>query len=314
MPNTRMLLWIALAAILYLNYEAWMHDYPVSAQRDTAVNPPPALPAVPALSATRCRRPRAAPPRNSSDGAHAAAPAATEALRRHRAGTASAPDDSPSQPVHVTTDVFDGVINLKGGELDQADLKQYPLRKDTPNIPVRLLSREPPASLYYCRPVSSAAAAKPRRRISRHGVRPGNLRASRGRQGTAVPLTWNRWPGTDRDQDLRFHARPVFIDLIYDVQNAGPRRRKLSVVFAILAPLGACIALLFRRRNLFVQGPASMTHEIPRSERGERDRHKFSETITNGWLASRSINSCRRSCRPRSALPVPVAGPPRNTC
>ena len=39
-------------------------------------------------------------------------------------------------------------INLKGGELDQADLLQYPLRKDTPNIPVRLLSCEPPATLY----------------------------------------------------------------------------------------------------------------------------------------------------------------------
>ena len=39
-------------------------------------------------------------------------------------------------------------INLKGGELDQADLLQYPLRKDTPNIPVRLLSRDPPDSLY----------------------------------------------------------------------------------------------------------------------------------------------------------------------
>jgi len=31
--------------------------------------------------------------------------------------------------VHVTTDVFNVVINLKGGELDQADLLQYPLRK-----------------------------------------------------------------------------------------------------------------------------------------------------------------------------------------
>ena len=27
MPNTRVMLWVALAAILYLNYEAWMQDY-----------------------------------------------------------------------------------------------------------------------------------------------------------------------------------------------------------------------------------------------------------------------------------------------
>ena len=31
MPNTRVMLWIAFAAILFLNYEAWMRDYPASA-------------------------------------------------------------------------------------------------------------------------------------------------------------------------------------------------------------------------------------------------------------------------------------------
>ena len=36
MPNTRMLLWFALAAILYLNYEAWMHDYPAAGTQGTA--------------------------------------------------------------------------------------------------------------------------------------------------------------------------------------------------------------------------------------------------------------------------------------
>ena len=31
MPNTRVMLWAALAAMLYLNYDAWMKDYPASA-------------------------------------------------------------------------------------------------------------------------------------------------------------------------------------------------------------------------------------------------------------------------------------------
>jgi YidC/Oxa1 family membrane protein insertase len=30
MPNIRVMLWAALAAILFLNYEAWMQDYPAS--------------------------------------------------------------------------------------------------------------------------------------------------------------------------------------------------------------------------------------------------------------------------------------------
>src|ERR1700722_11538822 len=36
MPNTRMLLWVALAFILYLNYEAWTHDYETPAAGSSA--------------------------------------------------------------------------------------------------------------------------------------------------------------------------------------------------------------------------------------------------------------------------------------
>jgi YidC/Oxa1 family membrane protein insertase len=46
------------------------------------------------------------------------------------------------------TDVLDMTINLKGGELDRADLLKYPLHKDTPNVPVRLLDNQDGDSLY----------------------------------------------------------------------------------------------------------------------------------------------------------------------
>ena len=36
MANTRLMLWIALAAILYLNYEAWTRDYREPAQPSSA--------------------------------------------------------------------------------------------------------------------------------------------------------------------------------------------------------------------------------------------------------------------------------------
>ena len=145
MPNTRMLLWIALGTILFYCYQVWMHDYPpslnsvatsttgapVSTLGDSVPQAASAVtPAAPAVAV-----PPAAEPPPLGGAAPGVVPAA-------------APDAGPMQPVHVTTDVLDVVINLKGGELDQADLLKYPLRKDAPNIPVRLLSHEPPASLY----------------------------------------------------------------------------------------------------------------------------------------------------------------------
>jgi hypothetical protein len=46
--------------------------------------------------------------------------------------------------------VLDIEINLKGGELDQADLTAVSAAQGcTPNIPVRLLSREPPVDSLY---------------------------------------------------------------------------------------------------------------------------------------------------------------------
>jgi YidC/Oxa1 family membrane protein insertase len=76
MPNTRMLLWIALAAILYLNYDAWMRDYgaaAVSAPAPTA-----------ASSAGSARRPAsAAAPTLGETVPTAAAPAPIAATTAH---------------------------------------------------------------------------------------------------------------------------------------------------------------------------------------------------------------------------------------
>ncbi len=190
MPNTRMLLWFALAAILYLNYEAWMHDYPASGMSGAAApsagtsSGSPAgtlgdtLPQAPTTAPTAAPTPAPAP---------ASAPAAADTFAAPPASAGAAPDASSSAQLHVSTDVLDILINLKGGELDQADLKEYPQRKDTPNIPVRLLSRDPavPAADAVC----SAAAGRSRADASR-AVELGReiFRARPERQGTACAV------------------------------------------------------------------------------------------------------------------------------
>src|ERR1700679_1159865 len=82
MPNTRTLLWLALAAIVFYNYQAWIHDYPPPGTHDIAIhttgNAPgaaatlgdsvpqaastaalPATPAAPASAAAGRQKPRA---------------------------------------------------------------------------------------------------------------------------------------------------------------------------------------------------------------------------------------------------------------
>jgi YidC/Oxa1 family membrane protein insertase len=287
MPNTRMLLWIALAAILYLNYEAWMHDYPASRDRDAAGQSITGAPgsasnlgdSVPQAASS------AAPPATSA--ATPAASAAPPPFAAPPASAAPAPDDSPSQPVHVTTDVFDVVINLKGGELDQADLKQYPLRKDAPNIPVRLLSRDAP-SLYLLQTglIGGDGQAAPTH-LATWSAAGKTFALPAGAKELRVPLTWTDGQGLTVTKTFVFTRGLYSIDLIYDVQNTGATPRKLASYSQFLRHWEHASRSYFDVETYSFKGPAvydgSKSHDL--NVENDTDS-KFSETISNGWLAS----------------------------
>ena len=81
MPNTRIMLWVAFAAILYLNYEAWMRDYREPPTVATATQPATGSPGAPGASNTLADSvPKAAP----APSATAPAPQASAAERRCR--------------------------------------------------------------------------------------------------------------------------------------------------------------------------------------------------------------------------------------
>ena len=158
MPNIRLMLWGVLAAILFLNYQTWLHDYELPAAASAAQTSPGTAPAASAPASTLADAlPQA--PSTAPTAAPQAANAALPAVPGPEGAPAAAASETGTTPLHVSTDVLEIGINLKGGELDQADLKDYPLRKDTPNIPVRLLSTSPRRPCTYCRADSSALPA-----------------------------------------------------------------------------------------------------------------------------------------------------------
>jgi YidC/Oxa1 family membrane protein insertase len=282
-----MLLWIALAAILYLNYEAWMHDYPASKERDTAGQSATGGAGTLGDSVPQAAS-SAAPAVTAATAPTAAAPAATESFAAPPASAATAPDDSPSQPVHVATDVFNVVINLKGGELDQADLLQYPLRKDAPNIPVRLLSREPPASLYLLQTglIGGDGQAAPTH-LATWSAAGKTFALPAGAKELRVPLTWTDGQGLTVTKTFVFTRGLYSIDLIYDVQNTGATPRKLAEYSQFLRHWEHASRSYFDVETYSFKGPAvydgSKSHDL--NVENDTDS-KFSETITNGWLAS----------------------------
>jgi YidC/Oxa1 family membrane protein insertase len=283
MPNIRMLLWIALAAILYLNYELWMHDYqaaPATVGQPMGGTAPHAASlgeSVPQATAA------SAPPVATPSATTAAAPVIPTGIE-----IATDSSTGPAAPVRVTTDVLDVVINLKGGELDQADLLEYPLRKDTPHIPVRLLSSDPPADEYLLQTglAGGAGEAAPTH-LATWTAAEKTYSLGADAKELRVPLSWTDGQGLSVTKTFVFKRGMYAIDLVYDVQNAGAAPRKLVSYSQILRHWEHASRSYFNVETYSFKGPAVYDGTKSHDLNVENDTDsKFSETITNGWLAS----------------------------
>jgi YidC/Oxa1 family membrane protein insertase len=298
MPNTRFLLWIALAGILFYNYEAWMRDYPANGAATSAQS---ASGAAGTVSSLRDSIPQAAssaqlpvttapttPTAATAPSPFSVPPTVPSASNAPPTGTTPGPDAGPTEPLHVATDVLDVVINLKGGELDQADLLKYPLRKDAPNIPVRLLSSDPPASLYLLQTgLSGAAGEAAPTHLATWTSAGKSFALAAGANELRVPLTWTDGQGLTVTKTFVFTRGQYSIDLIYDVQNAGAAPRKLAPYSQFVRHWEHASRSYFDVETYSFKGPAvydgAKSHDL--NVESEADS-KFTESITNGWLAS----------------------------
>ncbi len=295
MPNIRMLLWGALAAILFLTYEAWMHDY-YAAPADTAepAGVAPAhgtrlgdsIPQIPASSATSSEV-------SSGTALSASAPTAAPSPDFAAAtSTASAPAESvpaaAARSLEVTTDVLRVSINLKGGELDGAELLQYPLRKDAPDVPVRLLSRDPPAARYLLQSglLGTAGEAAPTH-LAVWDSEQTNFALAPGASELRVPLTWTDGQGLKVTKTFVFKRGQYSIGLEYDVSNGSGAPRKLAPYSQLLRHWEHASRSYFDVETYSFKGPAVYdgTKSIDLNVEKEADA-KYSAAVTNGWLAS----------------------------
>jgi YidC/Oxa1 family membrane protein insertase len=292
MPNIRLLLWGVLAAILFLNYQTWLHDYeqpvgvPAAAQTSTGTAPAASAPAntlADALPQAPSSAPTPAPP--ASTAASSAAPAAAPTAE----GTPAAPAaEAPPAALHVSTDVLAIEINLKGGELDQADLKDYPLRKDAPNIPVRLLSYAPPPTLYLLQSglIGAAGEAAPTH-LALWKSDQKNFVLAPGANELRVPLTWTDGAGLNVTKTFVFKRGQYTIGLDYEVKNDGSAPRKLAAYAQILRHWEHASRSYFDVETYSFKGPEVYdgTKSKDLNVESESDA-KYSALISNGWLAS----------------------------
>jgi YidC/Oxa1 family membrane protein insertase len=286
MPNIRPYLWAALAALLFLNYQAWVHDYaPVEEPASTGTAPRPAGNAGNAANAgsslaDHVPTPDGAAPAPAEPALHPTPPALTDA---NDVAAVAAPAGS----VNVKTDVLDLQINLRGGELEQADLLRYPLHKDAPNIPVRLFNHDDPATLYVLQTglIGDDGDAPTHRSLwtaaqTSYAIGPDETELR-------VPLTWTDGQGLRVTKTFVFQRGTYSIGLDYDIRNEGTKPRRLASYAQILRHWEHASRSYFDVETYSFKGPAVWTGKKKVDLNVENtDESKFTDTVTDGWIAA----------------------------
>jgi len=289
MPNIRFTLWLILGAVLYYNYLAWQQDYRPLPQLTGATSggthgslgnslPTPEGTAAPGTAASTIPVPEQSTA--ATVGTSAAAPAAPPDALGAATGSSAA-------KVHVVTDVLDLDISLRGGEIERADLPQYPLHKDTPNVPVRL-ENDDPATLYLMQTglVGASGEAAPSH-LATFTAAQSSYTLPDGTAELRVPLTWTDDHGLTVTKTFIFRRGLYHIDLLYDVHNDSAAPRSLAAYSQILRHWEHASRSYFDVETYSFKGPAVFDGTKSHDLKVESDPDsKYSEMVTNGWLAS----------------------------
>jgi YidC/Oxa1 family membrane protein insertase len=287
MSNIRPYLWAALAALLFLNYQAWMHDYPPADQAAAAgpstTTATPASGAAPLAASVPQLEAASA---NQSPSASAASPT-VPAPALANANTAAAAADSSSPSIRVTTDVLDLQINLKGGELDQADLVRYPLHKDQPQVPVRLLDHDSEATLYVLQTGLVGKGDDAPTHLATWTSPSTSYVLSPDAKELRVPLSWTDGHGLEVTKTFVFQRGDYAIGLDYDIRNDGSTPRQLATYSQILRHWEPAKRSYFDVETYSFKGPAVYNGKKAIDLKVEdAEDAKYSETVTNGWIAA----------------------------
>jgi len=126
MDNIRLLLWATFTALLWFTYRAWVTQYP-----------PPQVDAPPPAQIENGQV--LVDPGQPLPGADVLPQLTQQASQAPQATPLVSTPAEPALPIRIQTDVFDVLIDGQGGDLVRAELPEYPVDKDSPDMPVRLL-------------------------------------------------------------------------------------------------------------------------------------------------------------------------------
>jgi YidC/Oxa1 family membrane protein insertase len=283
--NPRIYLWIALAMLIWLNYDAWQRDY--GPRPDVVTNttrPQNGAPATPAATDLANQLPQApkAPAPAGATGAEGGADS-TPSPTGNVPG-AAAPETAGAPAIHVRTDVLDLDISTRGGTLQRADLLKYPKVKGE-TTPVRLENQDDPQTLYWLQSGLIGPEATPTH------LAPMTSDRSDYQLGTAnelrVPLVWTSDQGVKVTKTFIFRRGEYRIDVDYDVENHSEAPWTAAAYAQIFRNDPRTKRSMFNVETYAYHGPAVYDGKKYRKlDTSDRDDSHLSIEVTNGWIAA----------------------------
>ena len=301
--SPRLWLWVALAALLLLNYQTWMHDY----------GPPPgAVAGSPATNAA----PHAAAPASDlgsriPETPTTATPAPGERASASEAGAAaasvpSAPGSAPAESaaaaprVHVRTDALDLDISRLGGTLTRVDLPAYPQVKGEAT-PVRLENQDDPLTRYELQSGLTDSGGAP---YPTHLASFASEQAEYsldGRNELRVPLTWSE-AGVTVTKTFVFHRGQYRIDVQYQIHNGGSAPWSARPYAQILRNDPPTKRSMFDVESYAFHGPAIYDGTKYRKlDITDKEDSHLSLEVRDGWLAALQHHFVSAIVPPRGA-------------
>jgi YidC/Oxa1 family membrane protein insertase len=279
--NPRIFLWIGLILVLWLNYEAWVRDYGEKPQPSAAVAPGGTANG---SGTTPSGLDSAIPQSNGSAAATSSAAAVAGGSPAPDAGVAAATD---AGKVHVVTDVFDLDISLRGGELERADLNNYPLIKGGAQR-VRLLNRDSPQTLYVLQSgLSGPAGANRPTHLAHFAAENPEYHMQDGQRELRVPLRWTDGQGVSVTKTFVFTRGLYSIGLDYRIDNHGSEPWPAAAYAQIFRHNVPIARSMFSVESYAFKGPAIHDGTKYRKLKLDNDDdRKLSLDVRGGWLAA----------------------------
>ena len=297
--NIRIYLWIALAAVLYFNYQAWMQDY--GPRPEIVTNTGGVKSSTPGATGTGATQladqvPQVAPTRtpagaaggtNAASGATNAVPGANTAA----ANTTDASDQvaaaATADVVNVRTDVLDVDVSTRGGTIQRADLIKYPRVKGE-SAPVRLENVDDPSTLYELQSGLTGPGSTPTH-LATYTASQGKFDLGAGDE-VRVPLTWTGDNGITVTKTLVFHRGQYRVDVEYAVQNHSDSAWQVAQYAQIVRndPRTKSSMFNYSAEKSQFHGPALYNGTKYRKldfSSGSDDSH-LAIPVQNGWIAA----------------------------